>query len=76
MGWDDEAPLIPVSEMHPELVKAWRRTTRKQRFPIMAKVGIRLDADIVAHFKATGSGWHGRINDVLRQAVFGKGAAG
>ncbi|MCG8491887.1 MAG: BrnA antitoxin family protein [Sneathiellales bacterium] len=32
-------------------------------------VTIRLDADIVEHFKATGKGWQTRINDVLHKAM-------
>jgi len=30
---------------------------------------IRLDADVVAHFKAGGPGWQTRINDTLRHAA-------
>lgn len=32
-------------------------------------VTIRLDADIVEHFRATGEGWQTRINAVLRKAA-------
>ncbi len=32
-------------------------------------VNIRLDADVVAHFRATGRGWQSRINAVLRKAA-------
>ncbi len=32
-------------------------------------VSIRLDADILAHFKAQGPGWQSRINAALRDAV-------
>jgi uncharacterized protein (DUF4415 family) len=32
-------------------------------------VNIRLDADLVAHYRATGAGWQSRINDVLRKAA-------
>lgn len=32
-------------------------------------VTIRLDPDIVAHFKAEGKGWQGKMNDVLRKAT-------
>ena len=28
---------------------------------------LRLDADVVAHFKADGAGWQTRINDALRR---------
>ena len=30
-------------------------------------VNLRLDADVVAYFRATGRGWQSRINDALRK---------
>ena len=32
-------------------------------------VSLRLDADVVAHFRRTGRGWQSRINAVLRKAA-------
>jgi uncharacterized protein (DUF4415 family) len=32
-------------------------------------VNIRFDADLVAHYRATGAGWQSRINDVPRKAA-------
>ena len=32
-------------------------------------VSIRLDKDVVDHFKATGDGWQTRINSILRDAT-------
>jgi uncharacterized protein (DUF4415 family) len=32
-------------------------------------VSIRLDSDVLAHFRATGPGWESRINDALRRAA-------
>ena len=32
-------------------------------------VSLRLDPDVLAHFKAGGQGWQGRINDFLRGAL-------
>ena len=32
-------------------------------------VSLRLDPDVLAHFKAGGQGWQGRINDFLRAAL-------
>jgi uncharacterized protein (DUF4415 family) len=32
-------------------------------------VNIRLDADLVAHYRATGPGWQSRINSALRKAA-------
>jgi len=34
-------------------------------------VSIRLDKDVVDHFKATGDGWQTRINSILRDATSG-----
>lgn len=46
-----------------------RRGRGKQRTPTKVAVNIRLDADVVAAFKATGKGWQGRINAALKSAV-------
>jgi uncharacterized protein (DUF4415 family) len=32
-------------------------------------VSLRLDADVLAHFRGTGRGWQSRINAVLRKAA-------
>lgn len=32
-------------------------------------IKLRLDADVVAHFRQTGTGWQTRINQVLREAA-------
>lgn len=32
-------------------------------------ISIRLDADVIAYFRATGPGWQSRINDALRTAA-------
>jgi uncharacterized protein (DUF4415 family) len=32
-------------------------------------VNLRLDADVVAHFRAAGPGWQTRINETLRKAA-------
>ncbi|MBZ6416000.1 MAG UNVERIFIED_CONTAM: BrnA antitoxin family protein [Methylobacterium ajmalii] len=33
------------------------------------QVTLRLDADVIEGFRATGSGWQGRINAILREAL-------
>jgi uncharacterized protein (DUF4415 family) len=35
---------------------------------------VRLDADVIAHFKAQGPGWQTRINEALRKAMRKRGA--
>ena len=32
-------------------------------------LSVRLDDDVIAHFRATGPGWQSRINDALRKAA-------
>ena len=71
--WTDEdfARARPASEVHPELVARYLRTRGKQKAPTKELVSIRLDADIVTHLRSTGPGWQTRLNDRLRQDVFG-----
>ena len=40
-----------------------------QKEPTKVLTTIRLDADVIEHFKAQGPGWQTRINDVLRKAM-------
>jgi uncharacterized protein (DUF4415 family) len=32
-------------------------------------ISLRLDPDVLAHFRGTGRGWQGRINSILRKAA-------
>ncbi len=50
-----------------QLAKA-RRGRPKLEKPKQA-ISIRLDADVVEHFKSTGKGWQSWINEVLKQSV-------
>ena len=69
---EDFAQMRPASEVHPEFVERWRRTRGKQKAPTKEHISIRLDADLAAHFRASGPGWQTRLNDTLRRAVFGE----
>ncbi len=69
---EDFAQMHPASEVYPEFVKRWRRTRGKQKAPTKEHISIRLDADLAAHFRASGPGWQTRLNDTLRRAVFGE----
>ncbi len=62
----------PASEVVPHIVERWRRTRGKQKAPTKEHISIRLDADLAAHFRASGPGWQTRLNDTLRRAVFGE----
>ncbi|MBV9064645.1 MAG: BrnA antitoxin family protein [Methylobacteriaceae bacterium] len=41
--------------------------------PAKVAMTIRVDADTLAAWKASGAGWQRRVNDVLRKAVKGRG---
>jgi uncharacterized protein (DUF4415 family) len=65
----------------PELTEEWFRSAdmyvggklvRRGRPPSTAPkqpVSLRLDSDVLAHFRRSGRGWQGRINAVLRKAA-------
>jgi len=66
---DEFARMRPASETHPHIVERYRRTRGPQKAPRKVMTSIRLDADVVAHFKARGRGWQTRINEALRRLI-------
>jgi uncharacterized protein (DUF4415 family) len=63
------AQAKPFAEAFPELMASIRRG--RGRPPVESprqQISIRLDADVIAKFKATGKGWQARMNEALRQA--------
>lgn len=76
--WPDEmiSRARPAIEVHPDIVADWRRTRGKQKAPTKELVSLRLDGDVIAHFRAGGDGWQTRINDTLRKAARLKRKAG
>jgi uncharacterized protein (DUF4415 family) len=52
-----------------ELKAAFRRMRGPQKAPTKQLVTIRLDRDVVDHFRGTGRGWQGRVNDALRKVA-------
>ena len=46
-----------------------RRARGPQKAPTKTQITLRLDARVVAHFKATGEGWQRRINEALKKAA-------
>jgi uncharacterized protein (DUF4415 family) len=71
--WTEEmfARAKPPQEMFsPEELAAFPRTRGR---PVKAapkiRVAVRLDPDVVEHFRATGPGWQTRINDALARIV-------
>jgi uncharacterized protein (DUF4415 family) len=76
---DEEAPEItdeqlaqaqPFTDAFPALAAKMRKNVggRPRLANPKTPISIRLDQDVIAKFKATGSGWQSRINEVLREA--------
>ena len=66
---EEWAEARPAIEVHPELVEWSLRRRGKQKAPTKEKVTVRLDSDIVAHFREGGKGWQTRLNDALRRVI-------
>lgn len=63
------AEMKPLSEYDPDLYARIGRA--RGRPPVdtpKQQISLRLDPDVIEKFKATGKGWQGRINDVLKAA--------
>ena len=68
---EDFKHFKPTSDF-PELLEAFERGRGQrgpQKAPVKERVGLRLDAAVVEHFRATGPGWQSRINDILADYV-------
>jgi Uncharacterized protein conserved in bacteria len=64
------AQARPFREVFPDLAeKIDRKLGRPKSDNPKRAISIRLDAEVIERFKATGEGWQSRINDVLRKAV-------
>jgi uncharacterized protein (DUF4415 family) len=61
--------MRPAIEVAPEIVAAYRRWRGPQRAPTKQLVSIRLDREVVAHFRKRGPGWQQRVNEALRKVA-------
>ncbi len=70
---EDFKQARPFREVFPDLAASIdRELARRGRPPVenpRRQVSIRLDPDVLAHYKSTGKGWQSRINDALRKAA-------
>jgi uncharacterized protein (DUF4415 family) len=72
---EDFKHFRPSSDAIPDIINAFERMRGMrgpQKSPVKERVGLRLDADVVEHFRSTGSGWQARVNEILKQHVAGK----
>lgn len=63
--------MRPAHEVHPHLVRKSleRRRGRPKLDAPKKQVTLRLDADVLEHFKSGGAGWQTAINDMLRKGI-------
>jgi uncharacterized protein (DUF4415 family) len=61
--------MRPATEVAPEIVAAYRRSRGPQKAATKQLISIRLDRDLIEHFRERGAGWQRDINDTLRKAT-------
>ena len=69
--WTDEdfARAKPFREAFPQQHAAWKKRGRPPAATPKVHIGFRLAADVVAGIRATGRGYNGRVEKVLREAL-------
>ena len=65
------AAARPFAEVFPDLAAAMRKNLggRPKADTVKLPVSLRLDADVVDHFRQSGAGWQSRMNAALRKAA-------
>ncbi|MEM7209074.1 MAG: BrnA antitoxin family protein [Pseudomonadota bacterium] len=67
---DDMRHFEPAHALIPEIVEEFKRARgRPKSDNPKVSVTLRLDAQIIEHFKSGGKGWQTRINQVLKQSL-------
>ena len=66
---DDDIPSMTTSNWAAKIAAAPILRGRPRAAAPKVSTTIRLDADVLAAFKAQGAGWQSRINAALRKAV-------
>jgi uncharacterized protein (DUF4415 family) len=60
----------PASEAHPDLVARYRGQRGPQKSkPVKKQISLRVDPDVLDHYRSLGPGWMRRMNEVLRKAA-------
>jgi len=65
----DIKSMRPMSETHPELLEAMRRSRGKQKAPTKIATSIRLSENVLEAYKQFGPGWQSRIDQDLQDIV-------
>lgn len=62
--------MRPFREVFPDLAASIDRKLGRPKAENPKKaISLRLDAEVIERFKATGDGWQSRMNEALRKAV-------
>ncbi|MBF0169161.1 MAG: BrnA antitoxin family protein [Alphaproteobacteria bacterium] len=65
----DAVDSPPVGKRMIMRMKPAKRGRGPQKAPTKEHISVRLDSDLVAHFRAIGPGWQTRLNALLRKAA-------
>lgn len=65
----DSAKLERAIDSKPQLVRRMRGQRGPQKLPTKRLVSLRLDPDVLDHYRRMGDGWQSRINATLREAA-------
>ena len=65
----DDAPDLSAPEWQAKMAAAPVRRGRPKSERPKVSTTIRLDADVLEHFRASGAGWQSRINETLRRSM-------
>ena len=68
---EDFARALGPEHLPPEVLAAFPRTKVRgpQKAPTKQLVSLRLDPEVIQHFRAGGEGWQSRINAALRTLI-------
>lgn len=69
--WTNEttARAVKFDQLPEGLQQKLRRVRGPQKAPTKIQTAMRLDVDVVKHFKAGGDGWQTRMNEALKKAI-------
>jgi uncharacterized protein (DUF4415 family) len=68
---EDWATARPMAEAMPRLVEQYLRSRGRQKMPTKVLISLRLDRDVVETLRASGRGWQGRVNEMLKKSIRG-----
>jgi uncharacterized protein (DUF4415 family) len=69
---EDDAPDLSTPEYRAKFAAVAVRRGRPKSAKPKISTTLRLDADVLEGFRATGAGWQSRINETLRRALRNK----